>query len=61
MKTLAHILGNLLVATFKLAIIFAIGMLIISLSSCSTAWYGRSHDGCQQAQGFTGYGNNLKK
>ena len=35
-----------------------IALVAALLSSCTASkWYGRSHDGCQSAQGMVGYGN----
>lgn len=38
-------------------IIVALISLAVSFSSCSASWYSRQHDGCQQSQGYIGYGN----
>lgn len=53
-----HFIFDWTVATFKLLIVIAAAMFLISISSCSSSrYYARTHDGCQASQGFSGYGN----
>ena len=37
--------------------IICIGIALLSQSCASPRWYTRTHSGCQQSQGFAGYGS----
>lgn len=55
MKT---IFDRYLTSAAALYLVFIISIVVL-LTSCSTTkhWYSKSHDGCQQSSGFSGYGN----